>query len=74
MVNSANQKCSTHKNAAYPSSGSSLGSKYGSSSSGKKQTDPYHASEYDDYEDFYEDYYDDFEGIDDAEDYWNDHN
>lgn len=41
----------------------------------KKSTgsDPYHASDYSDSEDFYEDYYDDFYDYEDAEDYYYDH-
>lgn len=41
----------------------------------KKSTgsDPYHASDYSDPEDFYEDYYDDFYDYEDAEDYYYDH-
>ena len=36
-------------------------------------TDPYHADEFDDAEDFYDEYYDDFYDYYDAEDYWYEH-
>ena len=36
-------------------------------------SDPYHAKDYSDPEDFYEDYYDDFYDYEDAEDYYYDH-
>lgn len=39
-------------------------------SSSSKSSDPYHASNYSDPEDFYEDNYDDFWDFEDAEDYW----
>lgn len=37
-------------------------------------SDPYHAKDYSDAEDFYDDYYDDFYDFEDAEDYYNEHN
>src|SRR5574344_778442 len=36
--------------------------------------DEYNAKDYGNEEDFYEDNYDDFDSLDDAEDYWMDHN
>ncbi|MCD7882610.1 MAG: hypothetical protein LUI87_02710 [Lachnospiraceae bacterium] len=58
------------------SSGSSSSSSGSGSSSGKSSgsssSDQYHASDYDDPEEFYYDHYDDFDGYEDAEVYWED--
>lgn len=49
----------------YPSSPSHSSSAHSNSGS-----DPYHAADYSDEEDFYEDHWDDFFDFEDAEDYW----
>jgi hypothetical protein len=48
-------------------------SKPSSSSKGSSDSDPYHANDYSDAEDFYYDYYDDFFDYYDAESYFNEH-
>ncbi len=52
----------------YPSSPS-----HSSSSHSSTDSDPYHAADYSDEEDFYEDHWDDFFDFEDAEDYWREH-
>ena len=41
--------------------------------SNSNNTDPYNAADFYDYEDFYYDHYDDFWEVDDAEQYWKNH-
>ena len=52
----------------YPSSPS-----HSSSAHSSRDSDPYHAADYSDEEDFYEDHWDDFFDFEDAEDYWREH-
>ncbi len=52
----------------YPASSSHTASSHSS-----EDSDPYHAADYSDEEDFYEDHWDDFFDFEDAEDYWREH-
>ena len=64
--------CSKHQPGTNNSNQKKTTTKQTNKSTEKKttKTDPYDAGAYSDYEDFYEDWYDDFDGIDDAEMYW----
>lgn len=59
--------CSKHQPSQY---GANNNKTTAERSTTKKSEDTYHASDYDDVDDFYEDNYNDFDGFDEAEAYW----
>ena len=69
----ANKTTASKTTASSKSSSKTTASSKSSSSKKSTSSDPYNAKNYSDYEDFYYDNIDDFDGIDDAEDYYDSH-